>query len=77
MVRFGLTRLTSNWAYGNLKTVFESTLLFIRQKLGLALVNLICNLTPGSKYRGTLHMSLRNRPNTSTSLFALILSNEG
>jgi len=30
MAGFGLTRLTSNWASKNLKTVFESTLLFIR-----------------------------------------------
>jgi len=44
------------------KKTFESTLLFI---------NVICNLTPDSKYGGTLHMSLCNRPNSWTSLLAL------
>jgi len=73
MAGFSLTRLTSNWASKNSKTVFETTLFSIRQKLRRALVNVICNLTPCSNYRGTLHMSLCNGPNSWTFLLVLIL----
>jgi len=70
----GLTRLTYNWASKNLKVVFESTTFFIMQKLSHAFVNLICSLPPGSKYNGTLHRSLCNRPKSWNSLLEQSLS---
>jgi len=73
MTSFSLTRLSSNWASKNLRTGLQLVVLFIIEKLDRAFVNLICNLTPGSKYVGTLSRLLCNRANSWTSLLALSL----
>jgi len=73
MAGFGLMLPTSNWASKNLKTVFESTLFFIKWKFEWSFVKLTCNLTPGSKYRDMLQMSLCNRPKSWIPLLALSL----
>ena len=61
-------RLTNSLASRNLKVVLESAAVFIRWKLGLAFVNFICSLMPGSKDFGTLHISLCILLNVSISL---------
>ena len=67
-------RLTNNWASKNLKVVFESITVFIMKKLGRDFINVLCSLTPGSKYSGTVNRSLCNSPKIWISLLALSLS---